>query len=137
MNISNFQRYFQAIGEALVELDLRPESIEIFWGRLITTLADKEHELLLQIQNLERLEKLSEKIHYEIESLDSKITNISYRISNESPTISRKHRIDVRNIIESIELDTALLEKPLEELNKDCHTLLEAKHSKASNHYNE
>jgi hypothetical protein len=25
----------------------------------------------------------------------------------------------------------------LEELNKDCHTLLEAKHSKASNHYNE
>lgn len=40
------ERFFQSVGEKTLELDLRPESLEMFWYRLITALADKEHEVL-------------------------------------------------------------------------------------------
>lgn len=131
------ERYFQSVGETSLELDLRPESLEMFWYRLITALADKEHELLLHIQQLQQLEMLAEKIEREAEHFDQKITDISFRISNESTRIEKIHRLDARTIIESIETDVALLEKPIEQMLKDCHVLLDGNHEKAKILYNE
>jgi dystonin len=131
------ERYFQSVGETSLELDLRPESLEMFWYRLITALADKEHELLLHIQQLQQLEMLAEKIEHEVEQFDQKITDISFRISNESARIEKLHRMDARTIIESIETDVALLEKPIEQMLKDCHVLLDGNHEKAKHLYSE
>ena len=131
------ERYFQSVGETSLELDLRPESLEMFWYRVITALADKEHELLLHIQHLQQLEMLAEKIEREADHFDQKITDISFRISNEGTRIDKLHRLDARTIIESIETDVALLEKPIEQMLKDCHVLLDGNHEKAKHLYNE
>jgi dystonin len=131
------ERYFQSVGETSLELDLRPESLEMFWYRLITALADKEHELLLHIQQLQHLEMLADKIEREVEQFDQKITDISFRISDESQRIGKLHRFDARTIIESIETDVALLEKPIEQMLKDCHVLLDGNHEKAKHLYGE
>lgn len=131
------ERYFQAVGETSLELDLRPESLEMFWYRLITALADKEHELLLHIQQLQQLEMLADKIEREVQHFDQKITDISFRISNESSRLGQLHRMDARSIIESIETDVALLEKPIEQMTKDCHALLDGNHEKAKDLYSE
>lgn len=134
---SQLERYFQSVGETSLELDLRPESLEMFWYRLITALADKEHELLLHIQQLQQLEMLADKIEREVEHFDQKITDISFRISTESARIEKLHRLDARTIIESIETDVALLEKPIEQMLKDCHVLLDGNHEKAKLLYSE
>lgn len=131
------ERYFNAVGETSLELDLRPESLEMFWYRLITALADKEHELLLHIQQLQQLELLADKVQREAEQFDQKITDISFRISNEGTRIDKLHRLDARNIIESVETDVALLEKPIDQLLKDCHDLLDGNHEKAKDLYTE
>lgn len=135
---SQLERYFQTVGGAkTLELDLRPDSLELFWYRLITALADKEHELLLHIQQLQQLELLADKISREVEQFDQKITDISFRISNESARIVKLHRMDARAVIDSIETDVALLEKPIEQTMKDCHVLLDGNHQKAKLLYNE
>lgn len=131
------ERYFQSVGETSLELDLRPESLEKFWYRLITALADKEHELLLHIQQLQQLEMLADKIEREVEHYDQKINDISFRISNEGVRIGQLHRFDARNVVESIETDVALLEKPIEQLLQDCHALLDGNHEKAKHLYSE
>lgn len=131
------ERYFNAVGETSLELDLRPESLEMFWYRLITALADKEHELLLHIQQLQQLELLADKVQREAEQFDQKITDISFRISNEGTRIDKLHRLDARNIIESVETDVALLEKPIDQLLKDCHDLLDGNHENAKDLYTE
>lgn len=134
----NLERYFQSVGgEKALELDLRPESLEMFWYRLITALADKEHELRLHIQQLQQLEMLALKTEREIEQFEQKITDISFRISNESARISKLHRLDAYNVIDSIETDVALLEKPIEQMLKDCHVLLDENHEKAKHLYGE
>ena len=42
------------------------------------------------------------------------------------------HRIDARNIAEAIETEIMLLEKPIEEIGRDCHILLDANHKQAT-----
>lgn len=134
----HLERYFQSVGgEKALELDLRPESLEMFWYRLITALADKEHELRLHIQQLQQLELLANKIEHDVAQFDQKITDISFRISNESARIEKVHRLDARTIIESIETDVALLEKPIEQTLKDCHVLLDGNHEKSKHLYGE
>lgn len=134
---SQLERYFQSVGETSLELDLRPESLELFWYRLITALADKEHELLLHIQQLQQLELMAEKVEREVQQFDHKITDISFRISNDKMRIDKIHRLDARTIVETIEADIALLEKPLEQIIKDCHVLLDGNHEKAKDLYSE
>lgn len=134
---SQLERYFSSVGETSLELDLRPESLELFWYRLITALADKEHELLLHIQHLQQLEMLADKVTREVEQFDQKITDISFRISNESSRIDKIHRLDARTIVETIETEIELLEKPIEQMIKDCHALIDGNHAKSKDLYSE
>lgn len=80
---------------------------------------------------------LADKVGREVEQFEQKITDISFRISNESARIEKLHRLDARTIIESIETDVALLEKPIEQMLKDCHVLLDGNHEKAKHLYSE
>jgi dystonin len=134
---SQLERYFTSVGETSLELDLRPESLELFWYRLITALADKEHELLLHIQHLQQLEQLAEKVEREAAQFDQKIADISFRISNDSHRIHKMHRLEARTIIETIETEVALLEKPIEQMIKDCHALIDGNHEKSKDLYGE
>lgn len=134
---SHLERYFKTVGESSLELDLRPESLELFWYRLITALADKEHELHLHIQQLQSLEMLAEKVERDVEQFDQKITDISFRISNDTARIDKIHRLDARTIVESIETEMALMEKPIDQMVQDCHTLLNENHAKSKDLYSE
>lgn len=134
---SQLERYSTSVGETSLELDLRPESLELFWYRLITALADKEHELLLHIQQLQQLEQLAEKVEREVEQFDQKITDISFRISNDSNRITKMHRLEARTIVEALETEVALLEKPIDQMIKDCHALIDGNHAKSKDLYSE
>jgi hypothetical protein len=132
---NQLERYFTAVGETSLELDLRPESLELFWYRLITALADKEHELLLHIQQMQQLEQLADKVERDIEHFDHKITDISFRISNDASKIDKIHRVEARTIIEATEAEIELLEKPIEQMIQDCHNLLDGNHAKGKDLY--
>lgn len=118
--------------DSLLDHDIRSESIEMLWHSLITTVADKEHELLIHIQQLEQLDALADKIEGEMKSFDSRISELSSRMSNlNGQAIEKVHSSNIFTMMSSIETDIALIEKPLEQSLKDSHVLVERNHEKS------
>lgn len=119
------ERYFESIGEVEVESELRPDAIEQAWYRLQTALADRDHILQQEVDRMEKLQRLADKIQREIKHTDTKITDLETRILEESRRIERLHPIDAKNIVESLETEIRHLEEPIQDMNQDCVILKE------------
>lgn len=126
------ERYFESIGEVEVEPDLHPESLEKGWHRLQSAIADRDVILQQEIQRLERLQRLADKVQREIKHTDSRITNLEQRISDESRRIERSHPIDAKNTCEVLETEIRQLEAPIQEMNEDCLVLKDGHYPQAS-----
>ncbi|XP_055907401.1 dystonin isoform X24 [Eupeodes corollae] len=122
------ERYFESIGEIEVEPELRPDSIEKVWYRLQTALADRDHILQQEIERLERLQRLGDKVQREIKHVDMKLTDLETRISEESRRIERLHPVDAKNIVEALETEIRHLEEPIQDMNQDCLVLKEGRY---------
>ena len=126
------EKYFESIGEIEVESELRPESLEKAWHRLQSALADRDHILQQEVQRLERLQRIADKVQREIKHTDSRLSDLEQRISEESRRIERLHPIDAKNIVESLETEIRHLEQPIQEMNEDCLVLKDGRYPQAS-----
>lgn len=122
------ERYFESIGEIDVETELRPEAIEKAWYRMQTALQDREMILQQEIDRLERLQRLADKVEREIKHVDVKLTDLESRISEEARRIERLHPVDAKNIVESLETEIRHLEEPIQDMNQDCLVLNEGRY---------
>ncbi|XP_065369782.1 dystonin isoform X19 [Calliphora vicina] len=122
------ERYFESIGEIDVETELRPEAIEKAWYRMQTALQDREMILQQEIDRLERLQRLADKVEREIKHVDVKLTDLESRINEEARRIERLHPVDAKNIVESLETEIRHLEEPIQDMNQDCHVLNEGRY---------
>ncbi|XP_058462223.1 dystonin isoform X34 [Malaya genurostris] len=125
------EKYFESIGEVDVETELRPESLEKAWHRLMSALADRDMILQQEVQRLERLQKLADKVQREYKHTETVITKIETRISEETRRIERLHPVEAKNIVEGLEGDIRHLEQPLQEMNDDCHNLKDGRYPQA------
>ncbi|XP_040167529.1 dystonin isoform X46 [Anopheles arabiensis] len=126
------EKYFESIGEVDVETELRPEALEKAWHRLMSALADRDSILQQEVQRLERLQKIAEKVQREYKHTETIITKIETRISEESRRIERLHPVEAKNIVEGLDGDIRHLEQPLQEMNDDCHNLKDGRYPQAS-----
>lgn len=125
------QKYFESVGEVEVESELRPKALEKAWDRLLAALADRDHILQQEVQRLERLQRLADKVQREIHHTDSRISNLEMRITEESRRIEKLHPIDAKNIVEAMETEIRHLEQPIHEMNQDCVVLKEGHYPQA------
>lgn len=126
------ERYFESIGEVEVDAEHQPEALEKAWYRLQTALSDRDHILQQEVERLERLQRLADKVQREIKHTDSKLTDIEERIVEEGRRIERLHPVDAKNIVESLETEIRHLEEPIQEMNQDCHILKEGRYPNAN-----
>lgn len=126
------EKYFETVGEVEVEPDLRPDALEKAWHRLQSALSDRDSILQQEIQRIERLQRLADKVQREIKHTDSRITDLEQRISEESRRIERLHPIDAKNICEGLETEIRQLEQPIQEMNEDCLVLKDGRYPQAS-----
>ncbi|XP_055317105.1 dystonin isoform X42 [Sitodiplosis mosellana] len=126
------EKYFESVGEVEVEPDLRPESLEKAWHRLQSAIVDRDTILQQEIQRMERLQRLADKVQREIKRTDSRITDLEQRISEEARRIERLHPIDAKNICEGLETEIRQLEAPIQEMNEDCLVLKDGRYPQAS-----
>ncbi|XP_030554522.1 dystonin isoform X18 [Drosophila novamexicana] len=126
------ERYFETVGEVDVEADLRPDAIEKAWYRMNTALQDREVILQQEIERLERLQRLADKVQREIKHVDHKLTDLETRISEEGRRIERLHPVDAKSIVEALETEIRHLEEPIQDMNQDCHVLNEGRYPHAS-----
>ncbi|XP_055591397.1 dystonin isoform X26 [Uranotaenia lowii] len=125
------EKYFDSIGEVDVETELRPESLEKAWHRLMSALADRDMILQQEVQRLERLQKLADKVQREYKHTETIITKIETRISEETHRIERLHPVEAKNIVEGLEGDIRHLEQPFQEMNDDCLSLKDGRYPQA------
>ncbi|XP_075166809.1 dystonin-like protein short stop isoform X24 [Haematobia irritans] len=126
------ERYFEIVGENDVEPDLRPEAIEKAWYRMQTALQDRDMILQQEIERLERLQRLADKVQREIKHVDMKITDLETRITEEARHIETLHPVNAKNIVEALETEIRHLEEPIQEMNQDCHILNEGRYPHAA-----
>ncbi|XP_064538228.1 dystonin isoform X30 [Drosophila montana] len=126
------ERYFETVGEVDVEADLRPDAIEKAWYRMNTALQDREVILQQEIERLERLQRLADKVQREIKHVDHKLTDLETRINEEGRRIERLHPVDAKSIVEALETEIRHLEEPIQDMNQDCHVLNEGRYPHAS-----
>ncbi|XP_034109846.1 dystonin isoform X28 [Drosophila albomicans] len=126
------ERYFETVGEVDVEADLRPDAIEKAWYRMNTALQDREVILQQEIERLERLQRLADKVQREIKHVDHKLTDLENRISEEGRRIERLHPVDAKSIVEALETEIRHLEEPIQDMNQDCHVLNEGRYPHVS-----
>lgn len=125
------EKYFESIGEVEVEPDLRPESLEKAWHRLQSAIVDRENILQQEIQRLDRLQRLADKVQREIKHTDDRITDLEQRISEEARRIERLHPIDAKNICENLDTEIRQLEAPIQEMSEDCLVLKDGRYPQA------
>ncbi|XP_017146344.1 dystonin isoform X37 [Drosophila miranda] len=126
------ERYFETVGEVDVEAELRPDAIEKAWYRMNTALQDREVILQQEIERLERLQRLADKVQREIKHVDQKLADLETRIVEEGRRIERLHPVDAKSIVESLETEIRHLEEPIQDMNQDCHVLNEGRYPHVS-----
>lgn len=126
------ERYFESIGEVEVEPELRPDAVEKAWYKLQSAFADREQILQQEVDRLERLQRLADKLQREIKHCDLKITDLETRIIDEGRRIERLHPVDAKNIVEALETEIRHLEEPIQDMNQDCHILKEGRYPQAN-----
>lgn len=126
------ERYFETIGEVEVESELRPDALEKAWYKLQSAFADREHILQQEVDRLERLQRLADKVQREMRHVDMKITDLETRIIDEGHRIEKLHPADVKNIVEALETGIRHLEEPILDMIQDCHILKEGRYPQAS-----
>lgn len=126
------ERYFESIGEVEVESELRPDALEKAWYKLQSAFADREHIIQQEVDRLERLQRLADKVQREIKHCDLKITDLETRIIDEGRRIDRLHPVDAKNIVEALETEIRHLEEPIQDMNQDCHILKEGRYPQAN-----
>nr|XP_016942962.1 dystonin isoform X32 [Drosophila suzukii] len=126
------ERYFETVGEVDVEAELRPDAIEKAWYRMNTALQDREVILQQEIERLERLQRLADKVQREIKHVDQKLTDLETRIGEEGRRIERLHPVDAKSIVEALETEIRHLEEPIQDMNQDCHVLNEGRYPHVS-----
>ncbi|XP_050743306.1 dystonin isoform X18 [Drosophila biarmipes] len=126
------ERYFETVGEVDVESELRPDTIEKAWYRMNTALQDREVILQQEIERLERLQRLADKVQREIKHVDQKLTDLETRIGEEGRRIERLHPVDAKSIVEALETEIRHMEEPIQDMNQDCHVLNEGRYPHVS-----
>lgn len=126
------EKYFESVGEVEVEPDLRPDALEKVWHRLQSALSDRDSILQQEIQRMEQLQRLADKVQREIKHTDARITDLEQRISEESRRIERLHPIDAKNLCEALETEIRQLEQPIQGMNEDCLVLKDGRYPQAS-----
>ncbi|XP_055390513.1 dystonin isoform X41 [Condylostylus longicornis] len=126
------ERYFESIGEVEIDPQLGPDALEKAWYRLQTALSDRDLILQQEVERLERLQRLADKVQREIKHCDIKITELETTIIEESRRIERLHPIEAKNIVESLETDIRHLEEPIKDMKQDCIILKEGRYPHAN-----
>ncbi|XP_053967033.1 dystonin isoform X12 [Anastrepha ludens] len=126
---NELERYFESVGEIDVESELRPETIEKVWYRMLSSLSDRELILQQELERLERMQRLADKVQRELKHIDVKISDLETVINEESRRIERLHPIDAKSVVESLETEIRHLEEPIQDMHQDCLVLNEGRYT--------
>ncbi|XP_054153654.1 microtubule-actin cross-linking factor 1, isoforms 1/2/3/4-like isoform X7 [Oppia nitens] len=123
-------------GHHRIEEEYKIENIEHQWNKVITAHSERDHAINEEIQRLERLHRLAEKLLRDIKQCDIKLDDIERQIVEEEKRVQRLHPLDTKFNIDKIEAELRDEGERIQSMFKDVQSLREGRYHKATELHN-
>ncbi|XP_022239565.1 microtubule-actin cross-linking factor 1-like isoform X12 [Limulus polyphemus] len=124
----DIQKIFRETGSVEIESELEIDTIERNWNRLMVAHQDRDQAVHDEINRLEKLQRLAEKLHREAKQCDGKLDDIDKRIAEEEKRVQRLHPTDAIYICDQIEAELKLIEENIQTMFQDVGTLRDGRY---------
>lgn len=111
-----------------LESDLRMESIDKQWSRLMLAHQERDQAILDELKRLERLQRLAEKVHRELKQVDTRLGELEQRVDEEARRLDRLHPLDAKHNVDLLETDIRHAEDAIQGLFADVQQLRDARY---------
>ncbi|GIY98984.1 plectin [Caerostris extrusa] len=125
------QKMYRDISTLDISDELRVESIERMWNKVLTAHQERDHAIHNEIARLEKLQRLAEKVHRETKQCDGKMDDIERHINEEEKRVQRLHPNDAKYNCDQIEAELKHVEDSLKSMSKDVQTLRDGRYHQA------
>ncbi|XP_017784158.1 PREDICTED: dystonin isoform X28 [Nicrophorus vespilloides] len=128
----DLDKYFKTMEEVDIEPELHIDNIERYWTKLMVAYKERDRHIMEEINRLERLQRLAQKVHREIKQTDANLDTIERRIDEESRRIERIHPLDAKKIADQIDMELSTTEQHIQSLISDVHILTNGRYPQSS-----
>lgn len=118
--------------EEKVEPELRPDVLERNWNQLLALHQERDAAIHKEIERLERLQRLAEKVHREAKAADARLDEIERRIDEEAKRLDRLHPRDAKQNCDALNADLAGVEDAIKTMFSDVQLLKDGRYMQTS-----
>ena len=123
-------------GHHRLEEEYKIENIEHQWNKLISAHQERDHALNEEINRLDKMHRLAEKLLRDIKQCDIRLDDIERQVVEEEKRVQRLHPLDTKFNIDKIEDQLRQEEDRIKQMFKDVQTLREGRYHKATELHN-
>ncbi|XP_046641641.1 dystonin-like isoform X5 [Daphnia pulicaria] len=118
--------------EEKLEPELRPDVLERNWNQLLLLHQERDAAIHKEMERLERLQRIAEKVHREAKQSDVRLDDIEARIDEEAKRLDRLHPRDAMKNCEVLNSELASIEEAIKNMFSDVQILKEGRYNQTS-----
>ena len=102
--------------------------IERNWNQLLAMHQERDAAIHKEMERLERLQRIAEKVHREAKQSDARLDDVELRIDEEAKRLDRLHPRDAKHNCDAINKELAGVEETINGMFADVQTLKEGRY---------
>ncbi|XP_046442953.1 dystonin-like isoform X8 [Daphnia pulex] len=118
--------------EEKLEPELRPDVLERNWNQLLLLHQERDAAIHKEMERLERLQRIAEKVHREAKQSDVRLDDIEARIDEEAKRLDRLHPRDAMKNCEVLNSELASIEEAIKNMFSDVQILKEGRYNQTA-----
>ena len=130
--INEWMQKFLEETEEKLEGDLRPDVVERNWNQLLVLHQERDEAIHREMERLERLQRIAEKVHREAKQSDGRLDDVEYRIDEEVKRLDRLHPRDVKHNCDAIDAEMLVVDEAIKAMFADVQLLKEGRYIQSS-----
>lgn len=125
------QKFLEETEEKL-EPELRPDVLERNWNQLLLLHQERDAAIHKEMERLERLQRIAEKVHREAKQSDARLDDVEARIDEEAKRLDRLHPRDAMKNCEVLNSELASIEEAIKNMFSDVQILKEGRYNQTA-----
>ncbi|XP_059350790.1 microtubule-actin cross-linking factor 1, isoforms 1/2/3/4/5-like isoform X2 [Daphnia carinata] len=118
--------------EEKLEPELRPDVLERNWNQLLALHQERDAAIHKEMERLERLQRIAEKVHREAKQSDARLDDIEARIDEEAKRLDRLHPRDAMHNCEALNAELAAVEEAIKIMFTDVQALKDGRYNQTA-----
>ncbi|XP_045033710.1 dystonin isoform X35 [Daphnia magna] len=118
--------------EEKLEPELRPDVLERNWNQLLLLHQERDAAIHKEMERLERLQRIAEKVHREAKQSDARLDEVEARIDEEAKRLDRLHPRDAMKNCEVLNAELASIEETIKIMFTDVQALKDGRYNQTA-----